>query len=209
MHKSLYRLLACFLVLMPLACSAQPEAFVEGEHYREVRNVESSDDGKIRVTEVFWYGCPHCYQFEPVIKEWSSTTADDVVFEQLPTAFGRPSGRNHLKAFYAADELDVQQEVHSAIFNAIHEQSRRPSSEQEMAGFFEQAGVAPEDFEKTFGSFTVENRVRRAEKRVSDFGVTSVPTVIVDGRWQVNAGAAGSYERMLEIVDFLIKKARD
>ena len=62
MRKSLYRLLACFLVLTPLACSAQPEAFVEGEHYREVRNVESGDDGKIRVT------CEYCatvYALEP------------------------------------------------------------------------------------------------------------------------------------------------
>ena len=26
--------------------------------------------GKVEVIEFFWYGCPHCYDFEPDISAW-------------------------------------------------------------------------------------------------------------------------------------------
>lgn len=202
------RLLTAAAILLPVACSAQPEAYVEGQHYKEVRNIEQREGDDILVTEVFWYGCPHCFRFEPHVREWKSGLPDDVAFERLPTALGREAGRLQVKAFYAAGALDVQDEVHSAIFDAIHNERRQLASEDALAGIFEAAGVSREDFEKTFNGFTVESRTRKAEKRVSEFGISSVPTVIVDGRWQVGAGTAGSFEEMIAIVDFLVDKAR-
>lgn len=201
------RLLAVFALLIPVACSAQPEAFVEGQHYQEVRNVESRDGDQIRVSEVFWYGCPHCFRFAPHLREWKADLPGDVVFERLPTALGRAAGRPQVKAYFAAGELGVQEDVHMAIFDAIHNRGQR-LGEAELAALFEGAGVAREDFEKAFNSFTVENRTRRAEKRVSDFGVTSTPTMIVDGRWQIGAGNVNSFGELLDVVDFLIDKAR-
>ena len=202
------RLLTAAAILLPVACSAQPETYVEGEHYKEVRNVEQSEGADIRVTEVFWYGCPHCFRFEPHVREWKADLPEDVVFERLPTAVGRAAGRLQVKAFYAASVLDVQEEVHSAIFDAVHNKRRQLASEEALAGIFEAAGVSREEFEKAFNGFTVESRTRQSEKRVSDFGISSVPTVIVDGRWQVGAGSAGSFEEMIAIVDFLVAKAR-
>lgn len=208
MRRFLSRLAAVVLLVSPLACTAQPEAFIEGEHYKEVRNVEASADGNIAVTEVFWYGCPHCYRFEPHLEEWRRTKAEDVTFERLPTALGRAEGRLHVRAYYTAQELEVTDAVHKRIFAAIHEQGRRLASEEELAGIFQQVGVEPETFRKTFNGFTVENRTRRSEKRISDFGIASVPTVVVDGRWQVGAGQAGSFEEMINIINFLVNKAR-
>ena len=202
------RLLFAAAMLVPVACSAQPEAYVEGEHYQQVRNVEQPEGDGVLVTEVFWYGCPHCFRFEPHVREWKASADDDVRFERLPTALGRQAGRLQVKAFYAAGELDVQDEVHAAIFDAIHNKRRQLASEDALAGVFQAAGVSRDDFEKAFNGFTVENRTRRAEKRVSEFGISSVPTVIVDGRWQVGAGSAGSFEEMIAIVEFLVDKAR-
>jgi thiol:disulfide interchange protein DsbA len=202
------RLLTVAALVIPVACSAQPEAYVEGEHYKQVRNIEQSEGDSVRVTEVFWYGCPHCYRFEPHVREWKASAPDYVEFERLPTALGREAGRLQVKAFYAAGALDVQDEVHAAIFDAIHNKRRQLASEDALADIFEASGVSREDFKKAFNGFTVESRTRQAERRVSDFGISSVPTVIVDGRWQVGAGGAGSFEEMLAIVDFLVAKAR-
>ncbi|WP_420427798.1 thiol:disulfide interchange protein DsbA/DsbL [Algiphilus sp.] len=208
MRRFLSRLAAVALLVSPLACTAQPETYVEGEHYKEVRNVETSEPGAIAVTEVFWYGCRHCYNFEPHINEWKRTKAEDVTFERLPTALGRSAGRLHVRAFYTAQELEVTDEVHGRIFNAIHQQGRSLASEDTLAGIFSQAGIEVDTFRKTFNSFTVENRTRRSEQRIADFGIASVPTVVVDGRWQVSAGQAGSFEEMISIINFLVDKAR-
>ena len=44
----------------------------EGTHYvRLSQPVSAGPAGKIEVIEFFWYGCPHCNAFEPVLDAWS------------------------------------------------------------------------------------------------------------------------------------------
>ncbi|MDN5676209.1 MAG: thiol:disulfide interchange protein DsbA, partial [Pseudomonas sp.] len=44
---------------------------IAGKEYVELSNpVPVSQPGKIEVVELFWYGCPHCYSFEPTINPW-------------------------------------------------------------------------------------------------------------------------------------------
>src|SRR5476649_210386 len=50
-----------------------------GKTYVELANpVPVSVPGKIEVVELFWYGCPHCYAFEPVINPWVEKLPEDV-----------------------------------------------------------------------------------------------------------------------------------
>ena len=45
-------------------------SFVAGEHYVVLdRPVPTRDNSKVEVVELFSYGCPHCYEFEPLVKE--------------------------------------------------------------------------------------------------------------------------------------------
>src|SRR5262245_27336601 len=34
--------------------------------------------GKVEVIEFFWYGCPHCNEFEPYIEAWEKKQGPDV-----------------------------------------------------------------------------------------------------------------------------------
>lgn len=56
------------------AVPAAPAAwkYEEGKHYRALPSAQgtSSSPDKIEVAEVFWYGCPHCYNLEPQMKDW-------------------------------------------------------------------------------------------------------------------------------------------
>ena len=46
--------------------------FVEGKHYEEIKPPlsTSAPSGQIEVLEFFWYGCPHCFEFEGHIAQW-------------------------------------------------------------------------------------------------------------------------------------------
>jgi thiol:disulfide interchange protein DsbA len=50
--------------------------------------------------------------------------------------------------------------------------------------------------------------VRAAETSIVNQGVTSVPTMVVEGRYYSNGTLAGNYDTLLKVVDFLIDKAR-
>lgn len=203
------RVAAALIALSPLACTAQPAAFVEGTHYKEVRNPSApSDPSKVEVTEVFWYGCPHCFHLDPYIERWRKSKPADVNFRRLPTSLGRPEGVLHSKAYFTAEQLGILDQFHPAFFATMHEQHVPMMSEASIATVFARFGIGEDKFKKTFDGFAVDSQVRRAEQQVREYGITSVPTVIVGGRWYSTVGMAGSEEEFLKVIDFLVDKAR-
>lgn len=207
------RLATLLLALTPLACSAETAAtskFELGEHYFPVRNTSTPTDAdKIRVTEVFWYGCPHCYKFDPYVERWKDRKPADVVFTRMPSSLGRPQGLMHSRAFYTAESLGVFDQFHPLFFKLMQEQRMPMDTPAAIGSVFERIGISTPEFDNTFNSFAVDNRVRRAEGQIRDYGITSVPSVVIGGRYWTNATVAGgSYDKMLEVVDEVVAKIR-
>src|SRR5919106_3784505 len=205
-------LILCLFGLAQLASIAAAQGaadeFVLGKHYQAVTPAQPVQTGdKIEVLEVFWYGCPHCYDFEPYIDRWLSTKAADVEFRRMPAVF-RQSWAAHAKAYYTAEALGVVDKIHAPLFKAIHEEKRTLDNESSLADFFAKYGVNKEEFSKTFNSFTVESKVRQAMHMVHQYGVNGVPAVIVSGKYQTSGSLAGSYEQLLKVIDYLVDKER-
>jgi protein dithiol oxidoreductase (disulfide-forming) len=210
--RYLTRAVLALLLATPLACSAAESApFKLGQHYRAVGTVQPpTDPTRIDVAEVFWYGCPHCFQFEPYVERYLERKPADVNFIRLPSSLGRPVGILHSKAFYAAELLGVTDRIHKPLFGAMHGQGRMLATPDEIRQFFiAHAGINGEDFDGAFTGFAVDSRVRRTETAIREMGITSVPTVVVGGRYMTNGTMAGGHEKVLEVVEFLVKKVRE
>ena len=92
--------------------SASAAEFQAGKEYVELKNpVPVAEPDKIEVVELFWYGCPHCYQFEPVINPWIEQLPDDVDFKRIPAMFGGV-WNTHGQMFLALESMGVEQKVH-------------------------------------------------------------------------------------------------
>lgn len=211
--RVLMRALLASLTLLSLACSAQDSGELKyelGKHYKAVAKVAKPVDPKrITVEEFFWYGCKSCYAFEPVIGPWAAKKAPDVDFVQFPASLGRPEGVVHQKAFYAAEALGVGAKIHKALFDGIHEKNQKLFTQDSLAAFFNaETGVLPDLFNSTFTGFAVDSRVRLAETRAKDYGVFSVPTVVVGGQYQTTPQLAGTFAETAKVIDFLVAKVR-
>ena len=206
------RIAALLLAITPLACSAAESGskYELGEHYFPVRNVSApSDPAKIRVTEVFWYGCPHCYKFDPYVERWLDRKAGDVEFSRMPSSLGRPQGLMHSRAFYTAESLGVFEQFHPMFFKMMQEQRMPMDNPAAIGAVFERLGISTPEFDNTFNGFAVDNRVRKAEGQIRDYGITSVPSVVIGGRYWTNATVAGgSYDKLLDVVDEVVAKIR-
>ena len=168
------------LASLPLACSAADEAqFKAGQHYKLVRTAQPpADPAKIEVAEVFWYGCVHCFQFEPYVDQWLEKKPAGVNFVRLPSSLGRPVGILHSKAFYAAEVLGVFDKIHKQIFVAMNNEGKLLATQDDLRAFFvKNAGVSAEDFDSAFTGFAADNRVRRTETQLREMGIASTPTV--------------------------------
>ncbi len=203
---------AAVLGLFAIACSAQDGAskFVEGKQYQKVRNAQTPVDPKrIEVSEFFLYSCPHCYSFDPTISAWTKAKAGDVDFVRYPVTFGREAGRVHARAFYAAESLNVTEAMHVALFKAIHEQNNPLANEaQVQAVFGRTTSIMPDVLAATLKSFAVDSRVRKTEQLAMDYGVTSVPTLVIGGKYTTSPAAAGGYNEVVEVINFLVDKVR-
>lgn len=189
--------------------AVSPINYQAGKHYLVLENpVNTVDAGRIEVNEVFWYGCSHCFVFEPLLETWSKHIADDVVLVRTPANW-HPNMELHARAFYTAKALKVLDKVHHPIFEAMNVHKQKLDKEKAIeALFFKHAGVEPEKFQKTFNSFGVNSAVRQADSRQRAYQIAGTPEVIVNGKYRVTAQLAGGHKGMLAVVDHLIKQER-
>ena len=209
------KILSRSLMLLALFCGisvsavAQPSLFVEGTHYEVIANpVRTSDPNKIEVTEIFWYGCPHCYAFEPLISSWEEKLTSDVAFVRSPGMWNQTM-EVHAQIYYAAEALGVTADIHDVAFNEIHQRRNYLQDEAAVKEIFVREGVASEDFDRAWKSFSVVSAVKRAGTRMRDYGVRGVPSMVVNGKYLVSVGGSvPTQTEMLQIVDFLVQKEK-
>jgi len=209
--KTLITAVVTLLVTLPLASTSvgQIEKYVAGTHYTELRApVNTPDDSKIEVLEAFWYGCSHCFRFEPLVADWESKAADDVDFRRFP-AMWNALMKVHAQIYFTAEAMDVIHIVHEPVFDAINVEGNRLQNEKLIGDLFEANGIARADFEAAFNSFSVRTKVNQAEKRMQDYEIRSTPNMIVNGKYLVTTGeAVRTQAEMLEVVNFLVDKER-
>ena len=201
------RFLMGIVALMFVSGSAFAQSpFVDGADYQTISPaVKTSQPDKVVVTEIFWYGCPHCFRFEPYVERWSASLPDGVVFEQVPSSLN-PRWTEHARAFYAFKMMNALDQTHKALFDAIHLERQRLNSLDTLAEFASNLGLDEKLFRENYFSFPVETQVRKNIQKEKRYGHSGVPAVIVNGKYLVSASLAGSNERMIEIMNYLVAK---
>jgi thiol:disulfide interchange protein DsbA len=202
------KLIVSIFLIVSFSLSAQAASYDEGLDYKAIHPAQPTDDSsRIEVVEVFWYGCPHCSQFEPTLNPWVKALPKDVDFKRLPAVF-RPLWELHARAYFSAEILGELDKTHAAFFHAMHVEHKTMNSIEKLTAFYKDKGIEETLFTKTFNSFVVNTKVSRAKSMVEKYGIQGVPSVVVEGKYLVTGGMAGSYENMLNIIDFLIAKER-
>lgn len=199
-------LVAC-AALLP-ATSAPAAGIDPTGKYELVEPPQPTDTpDKVEVVEVFWYGCPHCFSFLPAMEQYSKSKPDYVAVRHMPAIF-RDSWIAHARAFYTAGLLDVEEQIHRPLFEAIHVRKQSLDSREDLMKFFEQYGVSNDDFNKTYDSFAVEVLMRKSQVMQQRYGVRGTPTVIVNGKYRVSGTLAGSPAEMIMVIEALVERER-
>ena len=185
------------------------ERFVEGVHYEAIEiPVATRDADKIEVVEMFSYACVHCYNFDPYVKAWRTKQSDDVDFRLVPAIFNA-DWEKLAAAYYTADALGVVDQVHEDMFTGIHQRNEDLRQPTVIFPLFKRnAEVDEESFYAAWNSFSIRSRVQQAKALGRAYGITGVPTMVVNGKYRVDGRMAGGNVAMLEVVDFLVAKER-
>lgn len=181
--------------------------YTEGADFRRMTTAQgtSSPPDKIEVAEVFWYGCGHCYNFDPMIAKWNASKPDNVAFVRIPVIWN-PTNQAHARLMYTAEALGVLDKLHGEAFKAIHEGGKTLTSEADMVELFAKVGVDKAAFLEAFNSFGVTSAVKRAENLTRRYGVKSVPVIVVNGKYATDAPNIKTFDDILAVTNELIAR---
>lgn len=193
----------CLLIFL-FSCSALLKAETVGYETLSPAQPTHNPD-KIEIIEFFWYGCPHCYDFEPILEKWVKALPQNVEFIRQPAVFSELWGK-HAKAYFTAEALGVVDKIHNDFFDALQNKKQHLETEDELAKFFVAHGINENEFRTTYNSFLVDTKMRQATTTASRYGITGVPAIIVNGKYKTNGPLAGSHEKMLDVINQLIQK---
>ena len=189
--------------------SGSGERFKAGVHYELLDNpTKVRDPSKIEVTEVFWFGCNHCYALEPYIARWKRDMPLDVTFIKSPATWNDML-KTHARIYYTAKALGIEQQFVPAAFNTIQNEGKMLTGNTELEYYFRGFDVDKDRYKAVSTSFGVRNAVDQADKKMKDWKVTGVPSLVVNGKYKVAASRSVRTDELFDVVDFLIEKERN
>jgi len=198
---TLLALVSTMLFALPLA--AEP---VEGRDYALVPLPQATGGGgKVEVAEFFWYGCPHCSALEPKLEVWLTRLPKDVQFKRVPAVLAA-HWQPMAKSFYALEASGV--DLHAKMFGAIHAENINLSDEQTFLQWVGKQGADSRKIGEAYRSFGVNSKLQAARQLNVNYGLTSVPTLVVGGKYRTSPSMAGGADQMFQVVDYLIELAR-
>jgi protein dithiol oxidoreductase (disulfide-forming) len=203
------------------SCYAQ--TWKEGTHYFAVNPPQPTTvpAGKVEVMEVFSYGCPACNSFLPVMRQLKAALPPNAQIVYLPASFmTNEDWPMFQRAYFTAQALGIADRTHDAMFNAVWNSRELAVSDpntnrlknplpsiEDAAHFYSRvAGVKVEDFLATAKSFGVDAKMRMADAQIGASQALSTPTIIVNGKYRLQATTAGGYSQLIELVKYLVAK---
>ncbi len=178
------------------------------QKYIQISTEKQQESSDIIIYEFFWYGCPHCFNLEPTMDRIEADLDDDVKIIKVPVAL-RDSWLANAKLYFALKQMNKIEDVHNLIFEQIHIENNRLSTEQQMIDFLGKNGIDTKDFSEKYNSFGTEARVKKASNLARKYQINSVPTIIVNGKYLTSGSYVSSYEELYSVVNLLVERERN
>ena len=162
---------------------------------------------KIEVIQFFYYGCPHCFDQQPLIEDWLAKKPDDVEFRYLP-ALRDDKWLTLTRAYFALDKLGAAKRLHRPIYDVINFDGVTLSDEPKLIDWVARNGIERALFTEALNSEEIRAKVEETRRITVDYNVRATPTIVVAGRYLFSSGEAGSHHEAIRLLDQLIAQAR-
>ncbi len=192
--------LLCLLFAMFTAVAQNNNQYVKGTHYTEINPAYDTDNKEeVVVYEFFGYKCPHCSNFQAYIKPWHKKLPKHIRLVRIPVVF-QPGWDIYAKAYYTSEAMGITDKTHQAMFDALHKERKLMRSMDDVADWYaDRFGVDKEAFLSTANSFMIDSKVRQSNNLMQKMGITSTPSLVINGKYKPNPRALKTHAAVLEM----------
>lgn len=224
--RLLPRFVLSFCALMVLsACSPEPQApvstentpvaavatrvFTEGQHYSVLSHPVVEPQLQQYLTKYFWLGCPHCQNFEPILKGYLDANPQVSLVRKHPALGERWAVDASI--FYGL-QLNGHEHLVDALF-AMYRQTRIEKNAlpdlNTINAFLLQHNIDPAQFSEQLKADKIINAMEQANREMLDNRISGVPTVVVKGKYLVKGEQPADVktpEDYYALLDYLLSK---
>lgn len=175
--------------------------------YRLIEPQPVATAERIEVIDFFWYGCPHCYTFQPALEDWVRRKPADVALRRIPVIL-RDNWAPHARIYYTLEALGEVERLHQAVYHGYHVEELHMSKPDVMLQWAVRHGIDGKRWSEAYNSAAVTQNVERAKEITLAYNVQGTPSLVVDGRYLTSPAMARSGQRMIPILEDLIALAR-
>ena len=179
----------------------------ERPYTRLARPLPMADTGRIEVIEFFWYGCPHCFAFEPLIEPWVTRLPADVHFRRIPVGFDALK-QVHQQVFHTWEVLGLVDQMHLKTFTRFHVQKRWINREQDMLDFARENGLDVDKVKQAWNGFSVQTKMRQSTQLTDQYEVAQTPSMGIQGRFTAVAVPGHGPASVLTTTEYLVDRIR-
>ena len=187
-----------------LSFSSVAKDYQEGTHYFKLDTPQPTASPTI--TEYFSFFCGHCFRFStstaPMLKQQLPAS---IKFRQVHTFIPNNVTEELTKAYVLAKRLGKETDVESTLFNMIHVDKQRPTNAEDVKAMVLTAGISPASY-KQINAFTIKATVANQSNEMRKLRVTTIPDLIVNGRYRINRPKLKSNEDLVALIQYLANK---
>ena len=194
-------------LLLACACTIAHAQPVAGKEYIVLDPPRAVKSDRVEVLEFFYYGCPVCYEAQPHIARWQLAAGPSIELKRVPAV--SDAWITFARVYYALETTGLLPRLHWPIYDNHHFDGKRLNEDKNLLDWLASNGVDAARFKQAYESHEVTLRVDEARKMLGTYGVQGVPTMVVDGRFVTSASRAGGVPQMMEVLEFLVARARD
>jgi thiol:disulfide interchange protein DsbA len=177
----------------------------ENTHYKVIAEKASTQP---KVQEIFSYWCPACNAFERIVPQIKGALPDNISFEKVHVNFNgsttKETQNDATAVMLAAKALKTDVPFNKALFNAIHQQRTRITSKADILAIYAGTGADVAKLEKMMGSFGIRSQVAKNDKIARS--VRSVPTIIINEKYQATFTRDMTPAQSVELISWLVKQ---
>jgi thiol:disulfide interchange protein DsbA len=94
------------------------------------------------------------------------------------------------------------------MFRQVHDARRNLQTPEDFAEVLATGNVSQAQFVSIFTAATTEQQLARADQLARRFRVSTVPSIVVQGKYLIRVTGSIGFSRMLDVVDYLIEQEK-
>ncbi|WP_157981036.1 DsbA family protein [Pseudidiomarina insulisalsae] len=192
--------------------------FIEGRDYRvldtalTLGDFEKAPGERGFVIEFLWPGCPHCQDLNPTVNAFALEYTDVALIKRAAPANERWA--YDARVFYTlrdVAETNLDDEL-IEFYERVRVNENRLPTPEDIQAFLAEHGIDAEAFATAFEDSVQTDKLRLVMEDMMDAEITSVPMLVVNGKYVVTAPAPHSQEeskRYFALINYLLELQLD